>query len=196
MIILADSGPAGADVGADQRTIIATLAVKSVAPGVTTCAELLDPANREHLERARVDSVIVTGEPTGFLLANAATAPGVPAAVQALLSGASGNGLTQVPIPPEFVGRSAGDLLLHFRQKHAALLVGLVREKKAITLGDILSSDTSAIDLFIKQKFEEAEKDYLGEKKKQGVSVQLNPPDDYVVRQDEVALVIAGHHGL
>lgn len=189
VILLADSSKGGLGQAADQRTIIAALAVKSVAPDVATCAELLDPENREHLERAKVDSIIISGEHSGFLLANATLAPAIPAAVGELLTGSSGHALTQVPIPDEFVGRRVRDLLAHFRERQA-LLVGLVRQRKGITLDDILASDLSPIDQFIRQQFEESEKDYFGDKKKQGVALSINPPDDYVLRDDEDALVI------
>ena len=109
----------------------------------------------------------------------------------ALVSAAAPVCIDQAPIPAEFVGHTFRELLDHFRRKHSALLLGLIREKRAISLDDILSSDYSSIDTFIRQKFEEAERDYFGDGKG-GVSVQLNPPDDYVVRDDEAALVITG----
>lgn len=191
VILLADPGASGTPESADQRTIIAALAVKTVAPNVVTCAELLDPVNREHLDRAKVDGVIVTGEYTGFLLANAAVSPGVPEAARDLLTGTSGHALAQEAIPREFVGRTFHELFAYFREKHGALLIGLLRERKSITLDDILGSDYSAIDLFIKQKFEEAEREDLVSGHKAGVSVQINPADDYVIHEDEAALLIA-----
>ncbi|MBI3945026.1 MAG: NAD-binding protein [Armatimonadetes bacterium] len=191
VVVLADPGSAGTAASADQRTIIAALAVKTVAPDAVTCAELLDPGNREHLERAKVDGIIVTGEYTGFLLANAALAPGVPEAAHDLLTGTSGHALAREPIPREFVGRSFRDLSAHLRQRQGALVIGLLRERKSISLDDILGSDYSAIDLFIKRKFEEAEKDYFAGGDKAGLAVQINPPDDHIVREDEAALVIA-----
>ena len=48
-ILLADTSGQHSLEKADERTILGTLAIKSLAPEVKTCAELLNPENRQHL---------------------------------------------------------------------------------------------------------------------------------------------------
>ena len=69
-----------------------------------------------------------------------------------------------------------------------AILLALFTESEAIQLDDILSNDASAIDGFIKRKFEEAGKDYFSSKER--IAVRINPPRDYVLTENEVAIVL------
>ena len=68
-LILADE-VSGTTANADERTILTTLAIKTMEPHVVTCAELLNRDNEQHLQRAEVDDIIVSGEATGLLLAS------------------------------------------------------------------------------------------------------------------------------
>ena len=63
---------------ADERTILATLAIKSMNPDIVTSAELVNAENAGHLRRANVDDIIVDGEFNGLLLASGVAAPRVP----------------------------------------------------------------------------------------------------------------------
>ncbi|MGQ9695670.1 MAG: potassium channel family protein [Thermodesulfobacteriota bacterium] len=188
-IILADtSGPHTLDK-ADERTILATLAIKSMAPEVKTCAELLNAENKQHLQRAQVDEIIVRGEHIGNLLAGAAISPGLPRVLFHLLSPVEENNLWKVAIPACFIGKSVRDLADYFRKEHQALLIALLTEQKGLSLEEILTDDMSAIEQFIKKKFAEAEKDYLG--KKERIIATLNPADDRLLSAEDSAVVIA-----
>jgi len=190
-ILLADtSGPHSLQT-ADERTILGTLAIKSLAPEVKTCAELLNPENRQHLKRANVDEIVVRGEHIGSLLAGATASPGLPRVFSSLLSPEEENSLWKVAIPSNFVGQRVGALTNHFREKHHAIFIGLLKEQKGLALENILTDDYSAIDQFIKQKFEEAGQDYPG--KKEAMAVLLNPPEDTVLTEEHAAVVIARH---
>jgi voltage-gated potassium channel len=186
-IIIADtSGPHSLEK-ADERTILGTLAVKTMAPDVKTCAELLNPENKEHLKRANVDEVIIRGEHIGSLLAGAATSPGLPRVFSSLLSPNEENNLWKAEIPARFVGKPVSDLSAYFKEKHKALLIALLKEKKGLALENILTDDYSAIDQFIRRKFEEA--DYFS--KRERILISLNPADDLVLTNEDSAVVIA-----
>lgn len=172
----------------DERTLIATLAIKHVRPEVHVCAEILDEANAGHLRIAQADEVIVSGEHTGFLLQSAATAPGIPQAVRSLMSPRSSSPLMRVAIPSEFVGRTFEELARHFRLEEGSILIGLITEEAAIPVSQLLSGG-SPIDAFIAQKFHEAGRDLLAEGK-QRAEILMNPPDDHQVRGDDAAVVI------
>jgi voltage-gated potassium channel len=188
-ILLADTSGQHSLEKADERTILGTLAIKSMAPEVKTCAELLNPENKQHLRRANVDEIVVRGEHIGNLLAGAATSPGLPRVISSLLSPAEENNLWKVEIPPRFFGKTAGELAAYFKKEHQALLIALINERKGLALENILTDDYSAIDQFIKRKFEEADKDIFG--KRERMIITLNPADDLLLTQDDSAVVIA-----
>jgi voltage-gated potassium channel len=187
-IILADySSPRGVEK-ADDRTVLGTLAIKSMAPGVRTCAELLNIENRDHLKRVNVDEIIVRGEHGGAMLASSSVSPGISRLLNMLMSYGEGERLWKVPIPKQFVGRTFAELFDFFRKEHRGMAIGILTEEEAFNLNDILSDDLSAIDRFIKKKFEQVEKDLFSEQER--VRVILNPQDDYVLREnDSVALI-------
>jgi voltage-gated potassium channel len=188
-ILLADTSGQHSLEKADERTILGTLAIKSMAPEVKTCAELLNRENKEHLRRANVDEIIVRGEHIGNLLAGATISPGLPRVISSLLSPEEENNLWKVPIPPRFIGKPVAELLVYFKKEHQALLIALLTERKGLALENILTDDYSAIDQFIKRKFEEAGKDYFS--KKERITATLNPPDDILLTEDDSAVVIA-----
>jgi voltage-gated potassium channel len=188
-ILLADTSGQRSLEKADERTILATLATKSMAPEVKTCAELLNPENKQHLNRANVDEIVLRGEHIGSLLASASASPGLPRVISSLLSSHEENKLWKVEIPESFVGKAVSELAAYLKEKSQALLIALLSERKGLALDDILTDDLSAIDQFIKRKFEEAEKDLPG--KKDRVLVSLNPPDHTILTREHSAVVIA-----
>ena len=188
-IILADTSGQLSLEKADEHTILGTLAVKSLAPEVKTCAELLNPENRQHLKRANVDEIVVRGEHVGNLLASATVSPGLPRVFSLLLSPEEENKMWKVEIPSSYVGKTAGELAAYFQENKQALLLALLSERKSLALDKILTDDYSAIDQFIKRKFEEADKDFFG--KKERVQVVLNPAHDVVIVEEDSAVVLA-----
>lgn len=179
---------------ADERTILATLAIKSIAPDVKVCAELLDRENEQHLLRADADDVVVSGEYSGFLLVAAATLPGLPQVVRELLTYGKGNVFCRAKIPPRFVGKPFGDLSGYFHQEHQAILIGLISEEQGIGIEDILTDDYSMIDLFIREKFEEAGKSVPSGERRH-TQVRLNPGDEDLVKETDWAVVISREPG-
>jgi voltage-gated potassium channel len=193
-IILADTAGKSGTVGADERTILTALVVKELNSDIDTIAEVLDPENEQHLRRANVDDILVNGEYNGFLLASATIAPAIPMVTKELLSFRSRSFLKQVQIPAGFVGRTFGELSESFMKSGAGVLIGLLSEESKMSLDDILSEGSSAIDAFIKQKFAEAELDVF-EGEKEEFQIRLNPGVDYVIKENEAAFVIGSSAG-
>ncbi|MBW2148895.1 MAG: NAD-binding protein [Deltaproteobacteria bacterium] len=188
-IILADCSSIRGAEKADERTVLGTLTIKSMAPKVRTCAELLDIENRTHLQRINVDEVIVRGENNGAMLAGASLSPGISRLMNMLVSYREGEKLWKAPIPKRFLGRTFAEIFDYFRKEHRAMAIAVITDEKAFNLNDILSNDLSAIDRFIKKKFEEAEKELLPEKDE--AKVILNPQEDYVLKENDSVAVIA-----
>ena len=111
-ILLADTSGQHSLEKADERTILGTLAIKSMAPEVKTCAELLNPENKQHLRRANVDEIIVRGEHIGNLLAGADDFSGItPGHFQPSLARGgeqSVEGADPAPLYREARGRALG----------------------------------------------------------------------------------------
>jgi voltage-gated potassium channel len=188
-ILLADTSGRRSLEKADERTILGTLAIKSLSPEVKTCAELLSPENKQHLRRANVDEIILRGEHIGNLLAGAATSPGLPRVISHLLSPSEENNLWKVEIPHRFIGKPVADLAAYFKKEKQALFIALLSEQKGLALEHILTDDFSAIDRFIKKKFEEAGQDVLG--KNENIVTTINPDDEVLLTENDSAVVIS-----
>ncbi|MBM4270721.1 MAG: hypothetical protein FJ139_00980 [Deltaproteobacteria bacterium] len=189
VLIMADTSGTHSRDRSDERTTLAALTVKSIAPNVKTVAEILDSGNKQHLRRANVDDIIVRGEHVGSILASAINSPGLPSIFSNLLSLGETNKLWRVDIPRNFVGKTFKELSEFYREKHHAILIGFLMEKKAMKLEDILSDDTSVIDTFIKEKLRESKKDlYYKREEKQFL---INPDDNYIIGADTYAVILS-----
>jgi voltage-gated potassium channel len=189
VLIMADQSGGHLRERSDERTALAALTVKSLAPQVKTIAELLDGESRPHLKRANVDEIVVRGEHIGSLLASAINSPGLPRVISSLVSLGDRNKLWRISIPATFVNRPFKELSSYYREKDHAILIGIMKEKKAIKIDDILSDNTSMIDNFIREKIRESKKEFSVEK--DAVKININPDDDYVIAADDLAVVLS-----
>jgi len=189
VIILADfSTPAAAKV--DERTLLATLTIKSLNPKVKVCAHITDPASRAALQRANADSIVQSDQHVGYFLVNHILWPGIPEALENLFDYKVGSKFNKVLPPPEFVGKTFGELFNYYRNQQQAILIGLISELKGLSVTDILSSDSdSYLDEFIQRKFAESGKK-IGHKHS---DVKLNPPDNTLVEPGDFALLIVNN---
>ncbi|MEK7214043.1 MAG: potassium channel family protein, partial [Chloroflexota bacterium] len=185
-VILADaSSPTTAR--ADDRTILACLAMKHLSPDLKVTGELLESPNVAHLHRAGADDVVLSGEFNSFLLAAAARSPGVPDAVRAMLSLGGPSQLRKLPVPERFRHWTFGEFAAYLREHYRVLTVGVVTESQGLTLASILSANQTSVDEFIQRKFDEA-----------GISfdnfalsgVQVNPDDSYVLGPNDSVVII------
>jgi voltage-gated potassium channel len=172
----------------DQRILLTALTLKSLNPKVRILAELHLPENRPYLERAGVDEVLVRGQYDSSLLAGAIAAPGLFHLFTSLLT-VEGPDLWAVEIPPLFYGQPVKELAQYLKEQHQALLIGLYSEGRALTLEDLLSDEPSAIDDFIRRKFDETGMSHLFGRAK--AEIQVNPADDQILAPHQQAVVIA-----
>ncbi len=114
--------------------------------------------------------------------------PGLFRIFTTLLTGEGWN-LWAVEVPERFVGRTVGDLATVLKERHQALLIALYSEGRAVSLEDLLSDETSAIDDFIRRKFAETRMTHLFGRAK--VEYQINPPNQQVLVPNQSAVVIA-----
>ncbi len=188
-IVLADASREAAAANTDERTILAALAIRALNPQVSLSAEVTKAENEQHLRRAGVDHILVDGQFNAFLLASASLSRGIPAIAREMLSFDSRSFVRQAPVPSQFVGRTFAELSSHFLSNGEGVLIGFLSEEKKISLDDILSAGSSAIDEFIKQKFAEAEIS-VDAGRGPAMNVMLNPGAEYIVRETDVAFLI------
>ena len=125
--------PADASNEADMRSILAVMAIESVAPKVRTVVEANNPAHVEHFKRAHADEVLVTSRLASRLLARSALYPGLTDIVTDLVSGGDGSELYRVALPDDYCGISVDELSAKLRADHRATLLSVSRRGASIT---------------------------------------------------------------
>ncbi len=124
-IILSDMSRGRNEQDADARTILASLTVEKLNRSVYTCAELCNSEYGTHLEMGHVNDFVVSGEQSGFLLAQAALNRGLMGVFNELLTHTRGNQFYRQPVPEDFVGKSFLELFIHLKQEHDAILIAV-----------------------------------------------------------------------
>jgi len=130
----------------------------------------------------------VTDEWAGYLLASRAIRSGLPQAARELFSADSQSRLWISMIPPELAGKTFAEASDYFFKK-GTILIGLTREESPLEAADILTSDTGALDEFIRRKFQEAG---LGATEKTLTRARINPTRETVLDVRDEALLIGG----
>ncbi len=171
----------------DEKTVLATLSIKSVSAKIPVIAFIHHSENKAHLKRANADEVIVRDEYNGFILASSVLMPGIPQAYFQLLNHKENPSMYRKKIPGSLTGKTFREVWEHFRQTEKALLIGVVREQKNVSFSDFLSADSSQLDAFIERKLKMAGHS-LGDKNR--IRLQLNPDDDYIISEDDLAVLI------
>ncbi|PCJ17886.1 MAG: hypothetical protein COB02_12525 [Candidatus Cloacimonadota bacterium] len=174
----------------DDHTILKTLAIKSLNNKIKVIAELNSSENVAHLKRAQVDEIILNGEFNPFLLSSATCDQGMSDILRELMgTSETGANFSKIKVPSFLHDKTFLDVSLYFRKEHKAIVIGLCTEAKNIGLQEILNSDSSAIDAFIKMAFEQSKKEIPDATHKQKSTV-LNPDDDTIVGENDYAILI------
>ena len=171
----------------DEKTIFATLTIKSINPVIRVVAVLLDRENLTHIKRANADEVVVGDDFSAHIIASHVTDPGIPQIATKLMDSNSAFRFKRVAIPSDYFGESYDDLFNHFRQKDGSVLIGVYSEDENLGIGAILSSDASALDAFIEKKLKEGGVSLNEESK---INVVVNPGNGYTLSKGERAIII------
>lgn len=171
----------------DEKTIFATLTIKSIDPSIRVVAYLLDRENLTHIKRADADEVVIGDDFSAHILTSHVLDPGLPQIARQLIYSRSNSRIKRIDIPSEFVGKTYDDLFDHFRNKDGSVLIGVFSEDANLGIGAILSSDASALDSFIERKLKEGGISLQEESK---INVVVNPQDGYIISEEERAIVI------
>ena len=171
----------------DEKTIFATLTIKSIDASIRVVAYLLDRENLTHIKRAEADEVVVSDDFSLNILASHIVDPGVPQVSNHLINTSSDSRLKRKPIPGNYIGKKYSELFDYFRTDNGSLLIGLYYEDENLGIGSILSSDTSSLDKFIEQKLKEGG---ISLQEQSKVHINVNPSLDYIIKEGERALLI------
>jgi voltage-gated potassium channel len=118
---------------ADMRSILAVMAIESIAPDVRTVVEANNPAHVDHFKRAEADEILVTSRLASHLLARSALYPGLSELVTDIVSGGEGSELYRVALPDDYVGLSIDELSAKLRGEHRATLLAVTRDGRSMT---------------------------------------------------------------
>jgi len=144
-IILPDVSSTAVKPG-DERTILATLSLKTLNPKIKVYAHILDRENLSHLRKARAAEVIISDVYTGYLLASYVTSPGVPQFMEQLFSENSSYRIKRRAIPENLFGKTYADLISYYNNEKAGILLGLGQMTEPFNLSDLMSDDYSHLD--------------------------------------------------
>ena len=111
----------------DMRSLVAVLAIESMAPKVRTVVEVNNPGHAEHFRMAKADEILVTSRLTSRLLARSALYPGLTEIVTDIVSGGEGSELYRIQMPTDYVGLAANELSARLRSDHRATLLAIAR---------------------------------------------------------------------
>ena len=114
-----------------MHSILAVMAISSIAPTVRTVAEVNNPRHEPHFWRAEVDELIVTSKIASHLLARSALYPGLSALVTDIVSGGEGSELYRITLPDEYIGLSIDAVSARLRNDHSATMLSINRGGRA-----------------------------------------------------------------
>lgn len=172
----------------DERTIIAIHNLAFLKMKGKISIQLNDSKYLPHLRKQNIQNIIINDELGGSLLGYSATNPTVPDFLQTILKNPETSAFKDMPVPREFVNKTYGKFCEYLKNKSDLIVLGLVSVKPEVSIEEILSDDTSAIDKFIKRQFELSDKQY---KPDSSVNiVKIKPPADYIIQDNDVAIVL------
>ena len=110
----------------DSRTILTGLAVESMRPEVYTVMELHNPENEHYARYAQVDDILYTDSLIADITAMCTHYEGISSFIRDILSTSDdGHSFASFDVPPEFAGRTIGELFAHYRAQ-GVLPIGVI----------------------------------------------------------------------
>jgi voltage-gated potassium channel len=186
VIIVPDSSMASSQ-GADEKTVFATMTIKSISEKIKVNVQLLRNETVPYIQRVKADSYFISDNTAPFFLASGITNPGITDVMLKLMSFDEDNSLETSQIPSEYIGKTFGELSAYFRKRSNSIVIALVQFQDVLEMKNIDSKSNSSIDAFIKRKFEEAGRLTKDLDKKK---IIMNPIDDHVLKELEIAVLI------
>lgn len=131
-LIMADHSNGRSSQDADARTVLAALTIEKLHPSVLSCAELSSSESEPHLRLGGINEVVLSGELSGSLLAQAAIDAGQARIFQNLLHPSSGSHIIPLPLQDHWVGQSFAAILQEAREKTGVIPIAVRRDEKIV----------------------------------------------------------------
>jgi voltage-gated potassium channel len=116
----------------DARAVLTVLALKEANPKLHVVAQMRDPQNRHHFERARADEIIASAEMSEGLLARSALNVGIASAFSMLLRLDTPQELYIVDAPAGLEGKTFQAALVHQQLRQGVILLGVIEGGKTL----------------------------------------------------------------
>ena len=120
----------------DAKVVLATLTVESINPDTYTIVELVNEAYVPTCQRAKADEIIVGSEISSRLILSAALNHSISLIVTELLCYKYGNQLDKIRVPESEIGQLFIDVLLHMKQNHQSIVVGIQQGEKGLLISN------------------------------------------------------------
>jgi len=172
----------------DERTIIAAHNLTSHSFEGNVSLQLKEEKYLQNIDHSKIKNVIIFDDVGGAILANSTLHPDIPDFLQDVLRFKDGIGFREISIPTEFLGQKYGDLRTFLYEKKGLISLGIVTINPQVSIENILSDDSSAIDRFIKKQFERSKKSFG--KDESASQIKLKPQDDYCIQDNDYAIVL------
>ena len=156
---------------ADAEALMIALAVESLNRNAHTCVQIMNSANRIHLEHAHIDEIICLDQLGGNLSVASAMNHGVSCVLNELLTFNRGSEFYRYNIDPELVGKEFYEA------------AGILGEKRTILLG----FETDDSEEFRKK----VTKDVIHKLEEDGRVIVVNPQSHYTLQEGDALFLVA-----
>ena len=119
---------------ADAEALMIVLAVETLNRDVHTSVQILNAANRVHLERAHADEIICLDQMGGSLVVASATNHGISQVISELLTFNEGSEFYRVdaPLPPDVVDMEFSEAVKYFAERSVLLIAVETDQSEAL----------------------------------------------------------------
>ncbi|MDY6969984.1 MAG: ion channel [Spirochaetota bacterium] len=188
VLVLADRLVQGSTQEIDSRTVMAIITIKTISKSVYTCAELLDSKFERYLRFSNCDEIVLSSDYNRSLIANASAGSGISHVISELLNVNTDVSINTIDVPKEYIGKSFGDLFLHYQKESRSILIGIlentgnfyVRKKEAIQEAQKTPDISKLVD-------------NLHEVKNLLPNLPvINPDNDYIIKNYSKSIIIEG----
>ncbi len=130
VIVLADGNME--ESFADAHSVLSVLTIRHLNPEVKIIAEVLDPTNNSHFERAGADDIISSGEISSSLIVRASLYESGSKAMRELITNRFGNEIYDMNLKKDWSGKRYKEIFKLFKSQNR-LLIGFARGKEIKT---------------------------------------------------------------
>ncbi len=133
-LIMADQSGGRSAQDADARTVLAALTIEKLHPSILSCAELSSSESEPHLRLGGINEVVLSGELSGSLLAQAAIDAGQARIFQNLLHPSHGSRIIPLALDTIWVGQTFAAILKEAREKTGVIPIAVRRGEGKIRI--------------------------------------------------------------